>query len=419
MNQDLGAAIGSPARLAALRRLALLDTPPEPFFDGLTRLAAALLHAPMALISLVDEERQFFKSQVGLAEPWASRRETPLAHALCRRVVATGEPLVVADARDQPPSEQGLGFAAFVAVPLTTAAGHTIGALCVADAAPRAWASDAAAALREIAGVMMAEIEIRAEAAERRRAEAAARRLSERAARLQEGQRTFFELLATGAPLAIVLKSLAHTIETQLLGGICSILLLDDEQRLRHGAAPSLPAAYTQAIDGSAIGEAVGSCGTAAYRGVPVIVADIASDPLWVSWRELALQHGLRACWSVPFQDSHGATLGTFAIYYREPRVPSALELQHVATAAHLASVVVERRRIEEDHERLIAQLREALANVKTLRGLLPICASCKKIRDDRGYWNQIEIYLQAHSEADFTHGICPDCARRLYGDDA
>jgi PAS domain S-box-containing protein len=78
---------------------------------------------------------------------------------------------------------------------------------------------------------------------------------------------------------------------------------------------------------------------------------------------------------------------------------------------------VTERMLAERDRERLIAELTDALTNIKTLRGLLPICSSCKKIRDDHGYWNQIESYIKTHSEADFTHGICPDCIERLYGD--
>jgi PAS domain S-box-containing protein len=80
-----------------------------------------------------------------------------------------------------------------------------------------------------------------------------------------------------------------------------------------------------------------------------------------------------------------------------------------------VARDITERKRVEEERERLILELREALAQVKTLSGLLPICASCKRIRDDEGYWNQIETYIQKHSEAEFSHGICPECAKKLY----
>jgi hypothetical protein len=77
---------------------------------------------------------------------------------------------------------------------------------------------------------------------------------------------------------------------------------------------------------------------------------------------------------------------------------------------------ISERRRAAEERERMIDELKEALANVKTLRGLIPICASCKKIRDDKGYWSQVEVYVRDRSEAEFSHGICPDCAKKLYG---
>src|SRR3712207_8572091 len=95
-------ALREPRRLAARRRTGLLDSAPEASFDRLTRLAARMLGAPVSLVSLVDRDRQFFKSSVGLPDPWASRRETPLTHSFCQHAVATREPLVIEDARDHP-----------------------------------------------------------------------------------------------------------------------------------------------------------------------------------------------------------------------------------------------------------------------------------------------------------------------------
>src|SRR5829696_1085529 len=89
------------------------------------------------------------------------------------------------------------------------------------------------------------------------------------------------------------------------------------------------------------------------------------------------------------------------------------LEAQNV----QLQQEIAERQRAEAEREQLIGQLQEALANIKTLRGLIPICAACKKIRDDTGYWNQLEGFLHTHTEAEFSHGICPECVRRLYPD--
>ena len=112
---------------------------------------------------------------------------------------------------------------------------------------------------------------------------------------------------------------------------LTSVLLLStDGKRLRHGAAPSLPRAYLDAIDGSEIGPTAGSCGTAAYLGRPVYVTDIATDPLWAAYRDLALPHGLRSCWSTPIRDSEGAVMGTFAIYHRNLSGPTKDELDTI-----------------------------------------------------------------------------------------
>jgi len=112
---------------------------------------------------------------------------------------------------------------------------------------------------------------------------------------------------------------------------LTSILLLDPAtRRLRHCAAPSLPAAYCEAIDGIEIGPKVGSCGTAAYLGHAIYVIDIACNPLWSDFRDLALSHGLKACWSTPIHGDDGEVLGTFAIYYRTPRAPRPEEIEAI-----------------------------------------------------------------------------------------
>src|SRR2546428_11468059 len=115
-------------------------------------------------------------------------------------------------------------------------------------------------------------------------------------------------------------------------------------KQLRHGGAPNLPKAYTKAIDGAFIGPAVGSCGTAAYRAEQIIVSDIATDPLWADFRDLALAHSLRACWSTPIFSSEGKVIGTFAMYYREPRSPSALEQDTIEHITHLAGIAIQRK---------------------------------------------------------------------------
>lgn len=143
------------------------------------------------------------------------------------------------------------------------------------------------------------------------------------ARRLAAEQRALLEQIARQAPLPEVLEGMCRVIEELSPDVIVSVLLADEEgRRLHHGAAPSLPAFYNQAIDGIATGEGIGSCGTAAHRRSKVIVTDIATDPLWDDFRELAGRAGLAACWSTPILGRDGRVLGTFAMYHRTPRAP-------------------------------------------------------------------------------------------------
>ncbi len=167
---------------------------------------------------------------------------------------------------------------------------------------------------------------------------------------LLEGQKRILELIIQGEPLPHVLTVLCRTIEELAQGEmLASVLLLDaDGVHLRHGAAPSLPESYNQAVDGIAIGPSVGSCGTAAYRREPIYVSDIASDPRWAPYAELALSHGLRACWSSPILSSSGEALGTFAMYYRQPRCPSRRDLRVVDIVTRTVAIAIEQSRAEQ-----------------------------------------------------------------------
>jgi PAS domain S-box-containing protein len=179
-----------------------------------------------------------------------------------------------------------------------------------------------------------------------------------RAQALLIGEKRILEMIAKGDSLEIILEALCLFVQDQCSGVLSSILLVDPNGScLRHGAAPSLPKSYTEAIDGAAIGPRVGSCGTAAYRAEQVVVADIASDPLWTDYKDLALTHGLRACWSTPIISSEGKVMGTFAMYHREPGSPSPQEHDLIEQITHLAGVALERKRTEE-------ALRQAQANL-------------------------------------------------------
>jgi hypothetical protein len=170
------------------------------------------------------------------------------------------------------------------------------------------------------------------------------------AQRLMTEHRALLEQIARQAPLAEVLDGMARCIENLVPQEVLvSVLLADpDGRHLRHGAAPSLPDFYNQAIDGIATGEGVGSCGTAAHRREPVIVTDITTDPFWDDFRDLAAQAGLAACWSTPILARDGALLGTFAMYHRSPRVPQDTDLALTRLFAGTAALAIERHHIEQ-----------------------------------------------------------------------
>ena len=177
---------------------------------------------------------------------------------------------------------------------------------------------------------------------------------------LLAGEKRLLEMVARGDSLANILDSLCRLVEEQASDVFASILLLDSNStQLWHGGAPSLPKAYNDAINGLVIGASVGSCGTAAYLCKQVIVSDIANDPLWSDFRQLALAHSLRACWSTPIFSAEGKVIGTFAMYYREPRSPSQRDQEIIAQITHLAGVAIQRKLAEDALRRSEAYLAE------------------------------------------------------------
>ena len=178
---------------------------------------------------------------------------------------------------------------------------------------------------------------------------------------LREGENRILEMIARDGPLEEILEKLVLVVEAQFAGLLCSVLLLDEDgQHARHGAAPSLPKPYSEAIDGMCIGPKAGSCGTAMYRREPVVVTDILQDPLWEPYRALAEPYGLRACWSTPILTHSGKALGSFAMYYREPRSPNPSETRALELATHLAGIAIERKLTQEQLQRSEAYLAEA-----------------------------------------------------------
>ena len=237
----------------------------------------------------------------------------------------------------------------------------------------RTWAEQHGALLK-IAG------EVFANALEHKRAQA-----------IQAGQRQFLELLATGGGFTETLHALVCLIEEQWPGMLGLVLLLDaDGKHLHIGAAESLPEEYTRSIEGLEIGPLVGSCGTACYRGERVIVEDIATDPRWEGLRSLGLKHGLRACWSQPVFRPPEQVVGTFAMYYRQPRAPTAAELRAIETAAHLVGVAIEHRRAREalqaayqTLERRVEERTQELATLNAIAAMVSRSLDLKEIMSD------------------------------------
>jgi hypothetical protein len=162
-------------------------------------------------------------------------------------------------------------------------------------------------------------------------------------------------LAISDSPLEETLSELIRIVESNSSTGVLGSILLLDGKHLRHGAAPSLPRAYCEAIDGTEIGACVGSCGTAAYLGAAVYVSDIATDHLWADFKDLALGHGLRACWSIPIVTHGGDVLGTFAMYHREPREPTFRDLLLVDLIIQTAALVIDRDQTKSALQRAVS----------------------------------------------------------------
>jgi GAF domain-containing protein len=162
---DISVTVRDPQRLAALRRLVLLDTGPTEAFDRLVRLAARTLGTPMAMLTLIDADRQYFKAAFGLPEPFASLRETPLEYSICQYAVALGRPLVICDTRvehwlDDNPAVTEVGVAAYAGIPLVTTEGYAVGTLCVLDVVARQWTDADLLSLEELAAITVREMRL-------------------------------------------------------------------------------------------------------------------------------------------------------------------------------------------------------------------------------------------------------------------
>jgi PAS domain S-box-containing protein len=243
--------LAEPSRLEALRLTGLMDSLPEPSFDRLTRMTSRLLRAPVVLVSLVDDRRQFFKSAVGLPEPWATTRQTPLSHSFCQHVVITGRPLIIHDARSDARvagnrAIPDLGVIAYLGIPLMTIEGEVLGSFCAIDGEPRDWAVDEVETMTDLAASVATEIELRRDVEWRIEHEKEIRR-----------QQRFIQSILEATPAILYLFGLEERRTIWTNGRVQAILgypdheLLDlDESEIRSMVHPDDIVLFVCTLDG-------------------------------------------------------------------------------------------------------------------------------------------------------------------------
>lgn len=227
--------------------------------------------------------------------------------------------------------------------------------------------------VRDGAGAVIGLVGIARDITERKRSES-----------LHLGQAHLLKMIALGAPLAEVFSSLILLIEAHVPDVTGSILMLaPDGKHIVNGAAPNLDPAYCKLIEGAEIGPSMGSCGTAMWRGEPVIVSDIETDPLWSDYKALVLPYGFRACWSSPIASYQGKVLGSFALYSRNRGEPSAECMKLVGMATHIAGIAIERKEAEDSIQYMAHH--DALTGLPNRSMLDERVASAIESADDRG----------------------------------
>src|SRR5580700_3328005 len=207
---------------------------------------------------------------------------------------------------------------------------------------------------------------------------------------LLSAERRSLELISVGAGLAENLQDLCDTIDAHAGNSISAVMLMDaDGTRLWHGAGPRLPMGWIEAITPLKIGPSVGSCGTAAALKRRVIVSDIATDPLWVDYRDLALSYGLRAAWSQPLLSTNQQVLGTFGMYYAEPHSPSASDLQLIEGAAHVALIAIQSDRSKTALQRAYQEIKQSEGRLRKIIDTIPTLAWCSLPDGTGEFWNR------------------------------
>ncbi len=349
------AIVRNAARLTALRHTALLDSPAEEAFDRLTRLVTKILHVPTALVSLIDEDRQYFKSCIGLPEPWASQRETPLSHSFCQHTINSGDPLVIVDAREHPLVYENLAIGdlnvvAYAGIPLVTASGHALGSFCAIDSQPRVWTTDEIEILKELAASVIAEIELRITT-----------RQAQYQAAIQQLLAEVSRVLVDSLECETTLQDVAQLV-VPLLADACVIDIIEEDGSRRHVASAALDTIQeplmAQVLHHLATGERLHPLVEAARTGEPRWLPLATDGSSTIAWQPeyaqaaqaLKLQSGL----VVPMR-ARGHTVGVMTFISTRPGY------RYEASDLIIAQDIAHRAALAVDNTRLYQVARQAL----------------------------------------------------------
>src|SRR4029077_931483 len=349
-----------------------VDQVPSEIFgkwQGIVDLLAEIMHVPSALVMKVEPPNiTVFVSSESKGNPYWQDEESSLKTGLyCETVMRTRQPLLVPDALQEEEWKSNpdikLGMISFLGFPIAWPDGNIFGTICVLDNKKNEYSEPYRKLLLQFREVLQEDLrwltelggELATQMANLARAEA-----------LLAAEKRTLEMIASGACLADILERLCETIDAQARNIKSAVMLMDlDCLHLPHAAGPRPPQGWIETITPFKIGPAIGSCGSAAYLKQRVIVSDIATDPLWVDFRDAALSYGLRAAWSQPLLSKNQHVLGTFGMYYTEPRTPSESDLRLIEGAGHIAVIAIE-------GERSQAALRESEERFRLIVDTIP-----------------------------------------------
>lgn len=376
-------------RLDALRSYRILDTPPEEDFDAIVKVASYIAQVPIAYISLVDQDRQWFKSSQGL-----DSCETDREVSFCAHVVADSEPLTVTDTlederfHDHPSVVGGPKVRFYRGMPLITDGDLVLGTLCVADTRPRMLDEEAHAMLDRLAATVMRLIDARRDAVAISQSEHLFRRLTE----TSRDVRDIDEFIQQAIELACQrFRSNAGLVtEVKQDRAVIRCSAACDDMGLSPGTRIAPESALARLTTELAR--------PAAFRDLePDAVMDGLSQDGW-------------SALSVRLRTTNGFVGNLILIAFGRIGTLSDLDREELTLVGQVMSSQIERSLRESERSELITTLEHRLTAIKTLEGLLPICSYCKQIRDENGTWHRLESFVSHHSKAQFSHGICPTC---------